>query len=226
MSIYRISDLNIEIITNSPSLAATIERYEVHYDEQPNVTLSMSDDLLMELMEENEGVTADIVENAFLSTLYCWSLFDFNGFPIRATAVETEDGECILFAAPFEEGFDPTILLPQDKVFSYDYPAVRMEGEDYYCFDTPFGPHGSRSKVGKKLRLRSIVFVDSKRFDSLRRIESKEFVPMFMRAVALNIRHERTKHTLFVLERVMHRVSFYGVRGVTPYDVDFILERV
>ena len=226
MSIYRISDLNIEIETNSPTLAANIKRYEVNYHEKPNVTLEISDDHLLEIMEENEGVPADLVESTYLATLYCWSLFDFNGFPIRATAVETEDGECVLFTAPYEEGFDPTILLPSDKVFAYNYPAVRMEGEDYYVFDTPFGRLGNRSKVGKKLRLRSIVFVDSRRFDSLRLIEAKDYVPMFMRAVALNIRHERTKHTLFVLERVMHRVKFFGVRSVTPYDIDFILERV
>jgi hypothetical protein len=226
MSIYRISDLNIEIVTGSPSVAESIGRYKVDYDEKPNVTLAMNDDRLLELMEENEGVTADVVESTYIATLYCWALFDFNGFPIRATAVETEDGECVLFAAPYEEGFDPAILLPEDKVFAYHYPGIRMEGDDYYVFDTPFGPLGNRSKVGKKLRLRSIVFVDSKRFDSLRRLESKDFVPMFMRAVALNIRHERTKHTLFVLERVMRRVQFYGVRSVTPYDVDFILERV
>ena len=76
----------------------------------------------------------------------------------------------------------------------------------------------------KKLKLSSIVFVDRDRFDSLRKIEAKDFVPMFMRAVSLNVRQERTKHTLFILERVMHRVDFYGVRDLN--DLEFILERV
>ena len=47
---------------------------------------------------------------------------------------------------------------------------------------------------------------------------------MFMRAVALNIRQERTKHTLFILERVMHRVKFYGTGDIS--SIDFILDRV
>ena len=75
-----------------------------------------------------------------------------------------------------------------------------------------------------KLKLKSIVFVDSKRFDSLRAIEAKDFVPLFMHAVSQNVRQERTKHTLFILERVMHRVKFFGVGDVN--DMDFILERV
>ena len=222
MDIYRISDLNIEILPKFPLIAGNIARYKVDYDERPNVTLALSDDRMIELMEENEGVTADVVESIYLSTLYCWSLFDFNGFPIRATAVE-RDGECVLIASPFHEEFDPQMYIPEDRAFTYNYPGVRMEGDDYYVFDTPFGLLGSKSKPGHKLKLSSIVFVDADKFDSMRLLEAKDFVPLFMRAVAQNIRHERTKHTLFVLERVMHRVKFFGVRDLN--DLDFILER-
>ena len=223
MDIYRISDLNIAIQTNSPTVAASIERYKANYQEQPNITLALSDDRMIELMEENEGVTADVVESTYIATLYSWSLFDFNGFPIRATAVES-GGECVLFAAPFDDAFDPQKMIPEKITFAYNYPGVRMEDDDFFVYDTPFGMMGSQSKPGHKLKLRSIVFVDPVRFDSLRRLEAKDFIPMFMRAVAQNIRHERTKHTLFVLEKVMHRVTFYGVRNLS--DFRFILDRV
>ena len=174
-------------------------------------------------MEENEGYTADVIETAFMATQYCWALFDFNGFPIRATAVEHE-GKAILFAAPYDESVDFMAMLPKDKVFTYNYPGVRMQDDLYYAFDTPFGLNGKYAKPGHKLVLEAIVFIDSHRFDSLRTLEAKDFVPMFMRAVALNVRHERTKHTLFILERVMHRVKFYGVGDVN--DFRFVLERV
>ena len=223
MDMYRISDLNVEIRTNSPTLAQNIVPYKVNYQERPNITLAPSDDRLIELMEDNEGVTADVVESTYIATLYCWALFDFNGFPIRATAVEKE-GECVLFAAPFDDSFDPLTALPQKHVFCINYPGIRMQDEDYFVFDTPFGVYGSYAKPGHKLKLRSIVFADSERFDSLRRLEAKSFVPLFMRAVAKNIRQERTKHTLFVLERVMHRVTFYGVKDFS--DFKFIIERV
>ena len=219
MGIYRISDLNVEINTNSATVAEAIKPYKVQYKETPNLTLSLTDDRLIELMEENEGYTADIIETAFMATQYSWALFDFNGFPIRATAVE-QDGRAILFAAPFDDTIDFFTMLPQKKVFTYNYPGVRMQDD----FDTPFGLKGKYAKTGHKLPLSSIVFVDSNRFDSLRKLDAKDFVPMFMRAVALNVRHERTKHTLFILERVMHRVNFFGVRNVN--DISFILERV
>lgn len=223
MALYRISDLNIEIKTNSPTLAENIRRYEVTYQADPNVTLGINDDRLLELMEENEGVTADAIECMYLSTLYSWALFDFNGFPMRAVGVE-HDGECTLFAAPFDEAAALMAHIPPEHVFVYSYPGIRMQDDDYYVFDTPFGLYGDRSKTGRKLRLRSIVFVDSGRFDSLRTIEAKDFVPLFMRAVSQNVRQERTKHTLFILERVMRRVKFFGVRDLN--DFDFIVERV
>ena len=106
----------------------------------------------------------------------------------------------------------------------YRYPGIRMQDDDYFVFDTPFGDYGDWSITGKKLKLKSIVFVDRQRFDSLRSIEPKDFVPLFMRAVSQNVRQERTKHTLFILERVMHRVKFFGVGDIG--DLDFILERV
>ena len=60
MALYRISDLNVAIKTNSPTLAENIKRYEVTYKAEPNITLEISDDRLIELMEENEGITADL----------------------------------------------------------------------------------------------------------------------------------------------------------------------
>lgn len=223
MALYRISDLNVEIKTKSPTLAENIQRYEVTYQASPNITLAMSDDRMLELMEENEGITADVLESTYMATLYSWAIFDYNGFPMRAVGIES-DGECVLIAAPYDESVDLVRLIPRDKAFVYNYPGIRMQDEDYYVFDTPFGLNGDKSVPGKKLKLRSIIFVDGGRFDSLREIEAKDFVPLFMRAVSLNVRQERTKHTLFILERVMHRVKFYGVGDLS--DLDFILERV
>ncbi|WP_316607277.1 hypothetical protein [uncultured Ruminococcus sp.] len=223
MALYRISDLNVEIKTNSPTLADSIRRYAVTYQADPNVVLEMSDDRLIEMMEENEGVTSDVIENMYIATLFSWALFDFNGFPMRAVGVE-HDGVCTLFAAPDDSSVDLNDVIPEELAFVYDYPGIRMQDDDYFVFDTPFGKNGFRSKTGRKLKLSSIVFVDSKRFDSLRKIEAKDFVPLFMHAVSENCRQERTKHTLFILERVMHRVDFYGVRDVN--DLDFILERI
>lgn len=223
MGIYRISDLNIEIISGSSTVNDAIKRYEVDYGCTPNVTLSVTDDKLLELMEENEGMTAEVIEMRYIATLFCWALFDFNGFPIRATAVEYE-GKAVLVAAPFDTAIDVEAMLPRERIFTYEYPSIRLEDTTHYVFDTPFGPKGSLSKTGRKLPLSSIVFVDHERFDSLRVLESKEFVPLFMRAVAQNIRQERTKHTLFVLERLMHSTRFFGTADLT--DIDFILERV
>lgn len=223
MALYRISDLNVAIYTKSPTLAEYIRRYEVTYQAEPNITLELNDDRLIEMMEENEGVTANELEQLHIATLYSWALFDYNGFPIRAVGVE-HDGECTLFAAPYDPTVDLSLYIPQDAAFVWDYPGIRMEDDDYFVFDTPFGSKGGLSKTGKKLKLTSIVFVDSNRFDSLREIEAKDFVPLFMRAVSQNVRQERTKHTLFILERVMHRVKFYGVRDLS--DFKFILERV
>ena len=222
-ALYRISDLNVEIKTNSPSFAENIRRYEVDYQADPNITLEMSDDRMIEMMEEYEGMTADKVESLYMATLYSWAIFDFNGFPIRAVGVEN-DGECTLFAAPDDSSIDLSVMIPRDKAFVYYYPGIRMQDDDYYVFDTPFGDLGGKSVTGKKLVLKSIVFVDSRRFDSLRAIDAKDFVPLFMHAVSQNVRQERTKHTLFILERVMHRVKFFGVGDVN--DLDFILERV
>ena len=108
-------------------------------------------------------------------------------------------------------------------VFDYDYPAVRLIDTTFMVYDTPFGSHGDLSRE-TRLPLTSIVFVDSDRFDTLKRLEPIDFIPFFVRAVAISIHQERTKHTLFMLEKLMHSIQFYGVKNVD--DVNFILERV
>lgn len=221
MGQYRISELNIEIDTNSQTLKRNLAPYEAKFDYKPNLSLSISDDMLLQFMEEYEGYSADVVECEYLSTEYSRALFDFNGFPIKATAVEY-DGSAVLFSAPFEEN-DVLNNLPSNITFVVDSPAVRLINSVFYAYDTPFGLYGDKSKP-RKLPVKSIVFVDSERFDSLKRLDTKDMVSMFMRAVYHSIRSERTKHTLYMLEKVMHVVNFYGVGDIS--DVKFILDRV
>lgn len=221
MKQYRIADLNVEIKTNSKTLLENAKPYETSFEYAPNLSLTLSDDLLLQLMEEYEGYTADFVESNYIATQFSRELFDFNGFPINSTAVEYE-GSAVLFSAPFED----TVVydyLPKDKVFVVDNPAVRLISSVFYAYDTPFGNNGDKAKSAK-VPIKSVVFVDKERFDSLKVLEPKDLVAMFMRAVSLSIRGERTKHTLYMLEKFMKNVTFYGVGNL--YDVDFILDKV
>ncbi len=221
MGQYRIADLNIEILTNSLTLLNNLKPYETSFDYKPNLTLNITDDMLLQYMEEYEGYTADVIECIFLATEFSRSLFDFNGFPIDSVAVEY-DGSAVLFSSPFEES--PLCeSLSENAIFAVDYPAIRLISSVFYAYDTPFGLNGDKAKENK-LPVKSIVFVDSERFDSLKRLDTKDMVSMFIRAVNRSIKSERTKHTLFTLEKVMKVVDFYGVGDLS--DVDFILERV
>ncbi len=221
MAQYRFSELNLEIETASESLQKNLERYRTHFDCKENLSLNITYDILLRLMEENEGVSAEILENEYIATIFNCALFDFNGFPINATAVEN-DGRCILFSSPFER-IDFFEKLPRDMVFAYDNPAVRLIDTTFMVYDTPFGKHGDLSRDAR-LPLTSIVFVDSDRFNTLKRLDPIDFVPLFIRAVAVSIYHERTKHTLFMLEKLMHKIQFYGIKEVG--DVNFILDRI
>ena len=221
MEQYRIAELNIELATNSKTLQSSLPHYETSFDYKPNLSLSISDDILLQYMDEYEGYTADVIECIYLSTEFSRELFDFNGFPIYATAVEYENS-CVLFSSP-DEDIDINLKLPKDKIFCADYPAVRLISSVFYAYGTPFGLNGELSR-DVKLPVKSIVFVDSNKFDSLKRLDTKDMVSMFIRAVNYSIKGDRTKHTLYMLEKVMRSVKFYGVSDLS--DVEFILERV
>ena len=221
MGQYRIAELGLEVKTNSQTLLDNLAPFATNLDYKPNLTLDITDDIMMQLMDEYEGYTADIIECEYHSTEFARSLFDFNGFPIRAAAVECGDS-AVLVAAPFEE-YNVADFLPADKIFTVDSPAIRLISEVFYAYGTPFGIYGDKAR-DIKLPIKSIVFVDKQRFGSLKPLDSKEMVIMFLRAVYHSIRSERTKHTLFMLEKVMRRVKFYGVSELS--DVNAILEKV
>lgn len=221
MGKYRISELGIEINTNSKTLNKNLEPFSASFDYKPNLTLEISDDILLQLMDEYEDYNSDIIECEYMTTEYARALFDFNGFPIKAAAVEY-DNCAVLFSAPFEES-NVAEMLPSDKLFTADAPAIRLISDVFYAYGTPFGLYGDKAR-DVKLPVKSIVFVDKERFSSLKRLDAKDMVLMFMRAVYHSIRSERTKHTLYMLEKVMHKVKFYGVGDLS--DVPFILDRV
>ncbi|MBQ2971717.1 MAG: hypothetical protein IJE16_04115 [Ruminococcus sp.] len=221
MGQYRIAELNLEIETNSKTLQNNLKVYETSFDYMPNLSLSISDDILLQLLNECEGYSADVVECEYHSTEFARSMFDYNGFPIKATAVEYENS-AVLFSAPFEETrvFD---FIPAKRIFAVDCPAIRLINSVFYAYGTPFGQFGEMSR-DIKLPVKSIVFVDNERFNSLKTLDTKDMVSMFMRAVHLSMHSERMKHTLYMLEKVSKCVKFYGVSDLS--DVDFILERV
>ncbi len=221
MGQYRISELNVEIETNSKTLQNNLKPYETSFNYKPNLTLSITDDILLQLLDESEGYSADIVECEYLSTEFSRSMFDFNGFPIKATAVEYENS-AVLFAAPFEET-NVSDFIPAKRVFAVDYPAIRLINSVFYAYGTPFGRFGDNSR-DVKLPVKSIVFVDKEHFNSLKKLDTKDMVSMFMRAVYLSMHSERMKHTLYILEKVMKKVKFFGVGDLS--DVNFILDRV
>lgn len=221
MGRYRISELGIEVNTNSKMLLKNLEAYSASFDYKPNLTLDITDDILLQLMDEYEGYSADVIECEYMTTEFARALFDFNGFPIKAAAVE-HDGCAVLFSAPFEEA-NLAGMFPLDKLFTADAPAIRLIRDVFYAYGTPFGLYGDKSR-DVKLPVKSIVFVDKERFNSLKRLDTKDMVLMFMRAVYHSIRSERTKHTLYMLEKVMHKVKFFGVGDLS--DVPFILDRV
>ncbi len=221
MGQYRIAELNCEIETNSSTLLRNLARYETSFDYSPNLKISITNDILIQLMEEYEGYTADRIECEYISTEFSRSLFDFNGFPLRATAVEY-DNCCVLFCCPFKEE-RICDMLPQDKIFAVDCPGIRLIDGVFYAYGTPFGCDGNRSK-DIKLPIKAIVYVDSESYDSLKKLDTKSMVNAFIRSVMLAIRGERTKHTLFMLEKLMKVVDFYGVSDLK--DTEFILERV
>lgn len=221
MGQYRISDLNIEVDTKSKTLTNNLKPYETSFDYKPNLSLSISDDILLQYMEEYEGYTADTIECEYLSTEFSRALFDFNGFPINSTAVEY-DNCAVLISSPIER-INIVEKIPDKIIFSADNTAVRLIGEYFYAYGTPFSLSGDKAR-DIKLPIKSIVFVDSNSFDSLKRLDTKDMVRMFMRAVALSIHDERTKHTLYMLEKVMRKVQFFGVGDLS--DFKFILDRV
>ncbi|MBQ4128408.1 MAG: hypothetical protein IJD68_01390 [Ruminococcus sp.] len=221
MGQYRIAELNLEILTNSKTLLKHLKPYETSFEYKPNLTLSISDDMLLQFMEEYEGFTADVIECIYLSTEFMRALFDFNGISVFSTAVEY-DGSAVLFAAPFSEE-NVADKLPDDKVLAVDYPAIRLISDTFYAYGTPFGMMGDKAK-DVKLPIKSIVYVDNERFDSLKTLDTKDMVSCFVRSVMMSIKSERTKHSLFMLEKMMRKVKFYGVGDLS--DVDFILEKV
>lgn len=221
MGLYRISDLNIEINTECKTLLQNAEKFKVESQEKPNIILSISQDLILQLMEEYEGRTAEQVQTDYFAYAYSRELFDFNGIPFRGIAVKNND-KCVLFSAPFEE-VNLLDYLPQSNIVSVNFPGIRLIGKDFFVYGTPFGSFGDLSK-DIKLELSSIVFVDKERFSSLKKLEPKDFVKPFTRSVTLNIISERTKHTLYMLEKLTKRISIYGVESLD--DIDYILKNL
>lgn len=156
----------------------------------------------------------------YLATGFAFAkaLLEFDGFVVHASAVAMDDA-AVLFSAPCGTGKSTQAALWQRffgaeraVILNDDKPAIRRLGDDFFAFGTPWSGKTPLNE-NRKVPLRAIVFLEQAKDNEIRRLSSREAVPLLIQhSLGYGDDQEKAGKLLTILDRMMSQVQIYSLR--------------
>jgi hypothetical protein len=155
MAVYRLADLNIEILPRYQHILHQCKDYLAPEGSVPDLRVEVPEEELARVMKENPGFGPGYLESIEAYRRLCTAILPFDAFFVHAAVVEV-DGRAYAFSATSGTGKSTHISLWREclgdrvHVINGDKPILRhREGGGFTAYGTPWcgkeGWHENRS---------------------------------------------------------------------------------
>lgn len=222
MAKLRVAQLNVEVEYKHPTMIKQAEPYKADF-ERPNIRVSISDESMEHMKEENPHLNEDELEYIFTGAGFYEALLEFNGFMLHSSGV-CMDGYAYLFSADPGTGKSTHTGLWQQYfgkdralIINDDKPAIRLVDDVLYAYGTPWS-----GKTDKNLNMRvpigAIVFIERSTDNRIREITPNEAVPLIMGQTIRPAQQDKMIKLLDVLDTLLRRVKVYRLGCDMSFD--------
>ncbi len=160
---YKIAEL---IVKMEPRFSPLIPRsipYLYHGKEEPELELSLDEDLYRYYEQLHPGTDRGVIEYVATGSRFYAALLNHSGLLLHSSAVFM-DGKAYLFSAPSGTGKSTHTALwvdqfaPKAKILNDDKPAIRILDDGVYVYGTPWSGKHDLS-INEKVPLQGIAFL-------------------------------------------------------------------
>lgn len=214
MSKLRVAELNVNVEYKGETLMKQAQPYFSDF-EKPNICVSIDNESMSALKDENPHLTEDDLEYIFTGAGFYEALLEFNGFMLHSSGV-CVDGYAYLFSADPGTGKSTHTGLWQEYfgneralIINDDKPAIRLVDDVLYAYGTPWS-----GKTDKNLNMRvpvgAIVFLErSEGHNWVKEITPKEAIPLILGQTIRPALPDKMIKLLDVLDTLLRRVKVY-----------------
>lgn len=217
LPVYKIADVTFEtnhLYTYTPKLC---ENYRAD-GATPEFTVNVTkEDIAAE--RNNEG--GENFSDAYLESLALFRklgeyiLNNADGMIFHASAVEAND-EGYLFTAPSGTGKSTHARLWKEMLgekMSYindDKPIIRLIGEDFYVYGTPWnGKH--RLDSNKKTKIKAICRINQAKENRIKEISAGEMLITILNQTVRPTKTEEVDKLFYLVDKLLKRVKLYNL---------------
>ena len=211
---YKIADLIVEYTAKYDDLKRLSEQFEYNGDKDADITLSVTDKLLENMLSRSvEGTTIGGVENLAMSSEFNRAAIKYGVMLVHSSAL-IYDGGAYLFSADSGVGKSTHTKLwlkafgDKVHIMNDDKPVVRLFDDHAVAFGTPFDG-GSGIALNENYPLRAIIFVERGDINSVRIPDSKEIIQKLYFQTARMVNRETAEKMLANIEKILHLTKFY-----------------
>ncbi len=215
MNRYKIADLIVETEGLSEAQLSKMTTYLEVAEEKANITMRVNRGILDKTSEEFPYLTSDEYEYIQTGYAFACKLLDFDGFCLHSSAVALRN-RAILFSGPSGTGKSTHTGLWQqyfgkDKavIINDDKPALRLIQDTFYVYGTPWSGK-SHLHVNTRVPLAAIVFLKQANQNLIRRLDSREAVPMLIyQSLRPSEDLKKTDKLLGLLDTLLQKTPVY-----------------
>lgn len=182
------------------------------FDQKKEVYGFITDDL------EKENLDVSFFEYRGVGFSFSRALIDNNGFCLHASAIAVKN-QAVLFSGPSTVGKSTHTGLWQQyfgkekvSVINDDNPAIRLKGDVFYAYGTPFcGSTGINEN--KKVPLKAIVFLEQATSNTIKRISNKEAsILLFNHTLREKCSEKRIRKILELYDVLLKNIPIYKIK--------------
>lgn len=206
---YKIADLIVEFEPQFEMLKTRASKYETTDETKVNLKMMLN----KEKLRKEEG-SLEVSEYIAFGSSFYEALVKFNGCLLHASAVVVDD-EAYLFSAPCGTGKSTHTSLwmkyladKKPYILNDDKPAIRVIKDEVFAYGTPFSGKYDMSE-NKKVKVKAICFLEQAKTNSIRKLDSKEAIDLFMGQTINSLQKEDTILFLQTLDNILKKVPVF-----------------
>lgn len=184
MAKYKIADVVVEMKQEYPETAYWYVPYLYNGEEEPEFSISATEDEINYFVTEGVDITPPIAENMVLGNKFNRRLMKYYGSYIHSSALFF-DGKAYLFSAPSQTGKSThtkkwlSRFGDRAKVINDDKPSFRFIDGKCIVYGTPFAG-GTDVQINTSAELGALVFLERAEENSLEKLEPSRSISLLI----------------------------------------------
>lgn len=211
---YKIADILVEFNPRYNMLKTRAEKYLTEESKKRDFCIIVNDEHIKKEKQIDSTITSEEAEYMLVGTTFYKVLLRLKGCLLHSSAVVIDE-EAYLFSAPCGTGKSTHTSLwlkyLSDKkpyILNDDKPAIRIMEDGIFAYGTPFSGKHDISE-NKKVKLKSICFIEQSKVNSIKKLEPKEAVKLFFEQTSLYMNNTETMLFFDILEIILKEIPIY-----------------